>query len=196
MCPWNRFAILLIVTVWHELLEESSGCVCTAIASCTQVASVCDFGVGHFLFESRKERHWPSEFINRVSCFMDAGTEVVVVGPQSGCFVTESHDACAGEGCKVNDVFRIKLCCLPKSISKNKSSFCIGVEHFDGLSRKGRDDVTRTLCVGCRHVFCHAGNCSDLASKPSCSEGLHGPKDRCRAAHVVLHFVHVSAWFE
>ena len=84
--------VLAFVTVWNELLEESSGGVGATPATCTEVASVGDFGIGHLLLEGGKEWHGPSEFTDVVAGFMDACSEVVVVGPKTGGLVAKGDN--------------------------------------------------------------------------------------------------------
>ena len=98
--PWNLFAILLVVSVWNELLEEGSSGVCTAPATGAEVAGVRNFGIGHFLLKGREQWHRPCEFADSVSSFVDTGSEVIVIGPKSSCFVTKRHDTSTCEGGK------------------------------------------------------------------------------------------------
>ena len=81
--------IVAFASVGDELLEEGSGGVSTAPSASTEVAGVGNLGIGHLLLEGGQEWHGPGELANIVACFVNSGSEVIVVGPQAGRFVAE-----------------------------------------------------------------------------------------------------------
>ena len=196
VCPRDLFTVFVVVSIRNELLEERCSGVRSTPSSCAKVACVSNLGIGHFLFECWEKWHWPCQFTNGISSLMDFCTEVVVVGPESSRFVTKRNHTGSCEGCKVDNEFRIELASLPKSIRKNQSTFCVGIEDFNGLSRERCDDVAWSLSIRCWHVFCHARDCDHFPVVSGCSQGLHCSKDRCRATHVVLHLIHVRTRLE
>ena len=192
MSPGDLLGVVAFAPVGDELLEERSSGVGAAPTAGPEVAGVGDFGIGHFLLKGGQEWHGPGKFADVVAGFVDSGSEIVIVGPQAGGFVAEGNDAGTGEGGKVNDVLGVVVGpCLPQTVGEDQTSLGVGVEHLNGFSREGGDDVTGSLCVGCRHVLGHAGDADDLPGIAAGGKGFHGAEDGGGTAHVVLHFVHV-----
>ena len=185
MGPWIGFG---------EAGEEAGG----GDAACGHAADVGHVGEVRFelFLVGVVERHAPCGVALGGACGVQFVGECVVVGKQSAVVVAEGDDAGAGEGGHVDDGGGFVAFCVGEGVAEDEAAFGVGVEDFDGEAGHGGDDVAGFGGVACGHVFAGGDEADDVDFWLGFTEGFKCAEQRCRATHVVFHFVHACAGFE
>src|SRR5690554_221653 len=122
--------------------------------------------------------------------------QLLVVGQQAGGVMAQGNNAGAGQGCHVDNGFRVVLLHVGEGITQDQPAFGVGVEDFDGLATEGGDDIAGAGRTAVRHVFGRRDNRHHVDRGSGLGQDFHGAKHAGGTAHVVLHLIHAFAGLE
>ena len=97
---------------------------------------------------------------------------------------------CARKCRCINQMRTAQLFRVSDRISQNQPAFRIGIENLNGLARKRRDNIPRSLRLAARHVLYGRNNRHHTDTRLQGGNRLHSPDRRRTTTHVVLHLLH------
>ena len=111
--------------------------------------------------------------------------------------MSQGNHASSGEGRQIDYCNGIVfLDGVAQGIAEDQAPFGISVQDFNLFPIVGRYDVTRTLGVPTREIFCSRNDSYHVQFRFDLSDSIHRSQNRSRTAHVEFHLVHRLAWFK
>ena len=100
------------------------------------------------------------------------------------------------EGGDVDHRLRFETFGIGQCIAQHQTAFGIGVQNFNGLTAHAGDHITGFDREAIGHVFGGWNQAHHVDGRLQMRQGLENAEHTGRAAHVVLHLVHLGRWFD
>src|SRR6266851_1420548 len=156
------------------------------------VLHVREFRVDHLVVFG-PERHAPHPLAGLLAGLAQPLREAVLIGEQTGIFLTERDDDRAGQRGEIDHEFRLVFGVdVVEHVGEHQPAFRIGIDDLDGLARHRLDDVAGPLRLAVRHVLHEPDRADRVDLRLAGGQRLHQSDHAGGARHVALHVLHVG----